>query len=137
MRDREEGSAALEMVLVTPVLIVLLLFAVAAGRFSVARNEVTEAARDAAREASTWRSPVQASTEGVRRGLDSLSAGRVTCRSPSVMIDASRLYPGGSAVADVTCTVQLGDLVGLRMGGSRTLRARAVAVVDTFQSNGE
>jgi Flp pilus assembly protein TadG len=124
------------MVLITPVLIVLLLFAVAAGRLSVARNQVTEAARDAAREASTWRTQSEATTYGMQRGLDSLSAGHVTCRSPSVAIDASRLRPGGEAIADVACTVQLGDLVGLRMGGSRTLRARAVSVVDTFQSNG-
>jgi TadE-like protein len=132
----ETGSAALEMVLITPVLIVLLLFAVAAGRFSLARNEVTEAARDAAREASTWRTATEASAHGTQRGLDSLSAGHVTCRSPSVAIDASRLQPGGEAIADVSCTVELGDLMGLRMGGSRTLRARAVAVVDRFQSNG-
>jgi Flp pilus assembly protein TadG len=136
MTDVERGSAALEMVLITPVLLVLLLFAVAAGRFSLARNQVSEAARDAAREASTWRTPAEATSHGTERGLDSLGAGHVTCRSPSVAIDTTGLHPGGAAVADVTCTVQLGDLVGLRMGGSRTLRARAVAVVDTFQSNG-
>ena len=132
----DRGSAAFEMVLITPALIVLLLFAVAAGRLSMARNEVTEAARDAAREASTWRSATLAQSHGTERGLDSLSAGHVTCRSPSVVIDTSRLRPGGSTVADVACTVQLGDLVGLRMGGSRTVRARAVAIVDTFQSDG-
>jgi len=124
------------MVLITPVLIVLLLFAVAAGRLSVARNLVTEAARDAAREASTWRTQSEATAHGTQRGLDSLTASDVTCRSPLVAIDTSRLRPGGEAIADVACTVQLGDLVGLRMGGSRRLHARAVSVIDTFQSNG-
>ncbi|HSS08353.1 MAG TPA: TadE family protein, partial [Acidimicrobiales bacterium] len=61
----ERGSATVELVLIAPVLVLLMLFAVAAGRFSVARNQVNEAARDAAREASTWRTPSAASAHGV------------------------------------------------------------------------
>jgi Flp pilus assembly protein TadG len=132
----ERGSATVELVLITPVLVLLMLFAVAAGRFSVARNQVNEAARDAAREASTWRSPGAASSHGVERGLASLAASRVSCRSPGVAIDTSGLRPGGAVVADVTCTVDLGDLLGLRLGGAKTFKARAVAVVDTFRSDG-
>jgi len=131
---RERGSAAVELVLVTPVLLLLVMFALAAGRFGVARNQVAEAARDAAREASTWSSPRAATDAGVQRGLDSLSGSRVSCASPVVSIDTSRLRPGGRVVADVTCTVALTDVMGLRLGGSKTFRARAVAVVDTFRS---
>jgi Flp pilus assembly protein TadG len=133
MSDR--GSATVELVVITPVLIVLLLFVVAAGRFAMARNRVDEAARDAAREASTWATPMAATTNGVARGLASLNGGGVGCRRPAVTIDTSRLRPGGKVVADVSCTVELGDLMGLRVGGWRTFRARAVAVVDTFRSN--
>ncbi len=132
----ERGSAAVELVLITPVLLLLVMFALAAGRFSVARNQVVEAAHDAAREASTWSSPRAATDAGVQRGLDSLSADRVSCRSPLVSIDTSRLRPGGSVVADVSCTVALGDVLGLGIGGSKTLRARAVSVVDSFRSGG-
>jgi Flp pilus assembly protein TadG len=132
----ERGSATVELVLITPVLVLLMLFAVAAGRFSVARNQVNEAARDAAREASTWRTPGAASSHGAERGLASLAGSHMSCLAPGVVIDASSLRPGGAVVADVTCTVELGDLLGLRLGGAKTFRARAVAVVDTFRSDG-
>jgi Flp pilus assembly protein TadG len=132
----EDGSAAVELVLITPVLLVLMMFALVAGRFSLARSQVTEAARDAAREASTWPTAQAATNAGQQRGLDSLNAGKVSCQAPQVVIDATRLWPGGEVVADVTCTVALDDVLGLRIAGARTFRARAVAVVDTFRSGG-
>ena len=134
MSDR--GSATVELVLIAPVLVLMMLFAVAAGRFSLARNQVNEAARDAAREASTWRTPQLASAHGIERGLASLAGSRMSCHAPSVAIDAGDLRPGGEVVADVTCTVELGDLIGLRLGGEKTFQSRAVAVVDTFRSDG-
>ena len=135
LATRERGSATLELALITPVLITLLLFVVALGRFSVARNRVNEAARDAAREATTWRTPVQAEQHGTARGLASLGASGVACSNPQVSVDVSQLQPGGHVIADVTCTVSLGDLVGLRLGGAKTFRAQAVAVVDTYRAS--
>jgi Flp pilus assembly protein TadG len=131
----DEGSAAVELVLVTPVLILLMMFALMAGRFALARNQVTEAARDAAREASTWPTAAAATQAGIGRGLDSLNAGRVSCQQAQVVIDASQLRPGGEIVADVSCTVALDDVLGLRIAGAKTFRSRAVAVVDTFRSD--
>jgi Flp pilus assembly protein TadG len=128
------GSAAVELVLITPVLLVLMMFALVAGRFALARNQVTEAARDAAREASTWPTPLAAHDAGVQRGLDSLNAGKVSCQQPQVVIDASQLRPGGAVVADVSCAVALDDVLGLHIGGTKNFHARAVAVVDTFRS---
>jgi len=131
----DDGSAAVEMVLVTPVLVLLMMFALVAGRFSLARNQVTEAARDAAREASTWPTATAATQAGTQRGLDSLNAGKVSCQQAQVVIDVSRLHPGGEVVADVTCTVALDDVLGLRIVGAKTFRGRAVSVVDTFRSD--
>jgi Flp pilus assembly protein TadG len=135
LRSGDRGSATVELVLITPVLVVFLLFVVAAGRFAMARNRVDEAARDAAREASTWATPGTASNNGVARGLASLHGNGVSCRNPTVVIDTSRLRPGGEVVADVSCTVELADVMGLKVGGSRSFQARAVAVVDTFRSS--
>jgi Flp pilus assembly protein TadG len=132
----DDGSAAVELVLITPVLLLLMMFALLAGRFALARNQVTEAARDAAREASTWPTARAANQAGVQRGLDSLHAGKVSCQQPQVTIDTSRLEPGGEVVADVSCTVAVDDVLGLRIAGSRTFHARAVSVVDTFRSGG-
>jgi Flp pilus assembly protein TadG len=131
----DEGSAAVELVLITPVLLLLMMFALLAGRFALARNQVTEAAQDAAREASTWPAPGPASDAGVQRGLDSLNAGKVSCQDPQVAIDTTGLRPGGEVVADVTCTIALDDVLGLRIAGTKTFHARAVAVVDTFRSS--
>jgi hypothetical protein len=130
----DHGSASVELVLMTPVLILLLFLVVAAGRLAVSRNEVDGAARDAAREASTWRSAAAASSHGVAQGLSDLQSGRSSCSNPEVAIDTSQLRPGGEVVADVFCTVRLSDISGLHMGLSRTLHAKAVAVVDTFRS---
>jgi Flp pilus assembly protein TadG len=130
----DRGSASVELVLLTPVVIILLLLVVAAGRMAVARNQIDEAARDAAREASLWRSPAVARDRGVAQALAELADGPVGCGNPVVAIDTTRLHPGGEVVADVACTVVLSDLVGLRMGPSRIMRATAVAVVDTYRS---
>jgi Flp pilus assembly protein TadG len=135
-RGSAQGSAAVELVLITPVLLLLMMFALLAGRFALARNQVNEAAQDAAREASTWPTPQEADTAGVQRGLDSLNAGKVSCQQPEVDVDASQLQPGGEVVANVTCTIALDDILGLRIAGSKTFHARAVAVVDTFRSDG-
>jgi hypothetical protein len=122
-----------ELVLLTPVFVILLLFVVAAGRLAVARNQLEEAARDAARQASLGRSPADGRDQGAARARADL-AGPLGCRNPVVVIDTSRLRPGGEVVADVRCTVRLSDLVGLRMGPSRDMHATAVAVVDRFRS---
>lgn len=132
----DDGSAAVELVLITPVLLLLMMFALVAGRFALARNQVAEAARDAAREASTWPTASSARAAGVQRGLDSLNAGKVSCERPQIVVDTSQLRPGGEVVADATCTVALDDVLGLRIAGTRTFHARAVSVVDSFRSSG-
>ncbi len=51
----EGGSVALEMAILTPALLVMLFVVVAAGRISSAKNDVTNAAADAARAGSLRR----------------------------------------------------------------------------------
>ena len=53
---RDRGSASLELVLLTPVLLALLLLVVTAGRYGAARSDVDAAGRDAAAPASLERS---------------------------------------------------------------------------------
>jgi Flp pilus assembly protein TadG len=47
-RDRDAGNAALELVILAPVILFLLGLVIAAGRTSVAQGSVAAAARDAA-----------------------------------------------------------------------------------------
>ena len=56
MRRRDErGSAAFELTLLAPVLVVILLFGVGLGRMAHARQQVEAAAADSARAASLER----------------------------------------------------------------------------------
>src|SRR6202042_3148570 len=63
--DRAAGSAALELVVLAPVLLCLLGLVIAAGRTSVAQGSVAAAARDAARQASISLTPAAAQTAGL------------------------------------------------------------------------
>ena len=55
-RERDAGNAALELVILAPVVLLLISFVIAAGRTSIAQGSVQAAARDAARQASIARS---------------------------------------------------------------------------------
>ncbi|MDQ3643440.1 MAG: pilus assembly protein, partial [Actinomycetota bacterium] len=86
MKD-QRGAAALELVLVTPALVLLLLFVVSVGRLAQARADVDAAARDAARAASFARGPDSARDDGLAAAAARLRAGGVTCRSHGVQVD--------------------------------------------------
>jgi Flp pilus assembly protein TadG len=130
---REGGGAAVELVLLTPLLLALLLLAVLAGRLAQARAEVGGAARDAARAASIARSPAAARAAADVVAAATLDERRVTCQTLDVATDASAFGPGGRVAVRVACTVDLGDLSLLGVPGARTVTARFVAPLDTFR----
>lgn len=129
----ERGSAAVELVLVTPVLVVLLLFVVLLGRLTSARADVDAAARDAARAAAIARSGTDARTRAGAAAEATLTANGVTCRRLTVAVDTADFTPGGTVAANVSCVVDLSDLAGLRVPASRTVAARFVAPVDLYR----
>lgn len=130
---RETGSAAVELVLLTPVLIVLMLFVVFVGRFASARADVDAAARDGARAASLARSPATAARDG-REAVEATLAGEgVTCRTLSVAIHTGSFRPGGSVGATVSCAVDVSDLTSLGLPGTRTVSATFSEPVDLFR----
>ena len=94
--SRERGSAAAELVLVTPLLFLLLLFAVAAGRLVQARLDVDSAAQQAARAASLARTPAAASAQATQVAQAALAGQSVTCdpavspRTPATSCPAAR-----------------------------------------------
>ncbi|QTE25762.1 pilus assembly protein [Propioniciclava sp. MC1595] len=81
----ERGSAAIELVLLVPGLMLLLLFAVAGGRVAIAHGSVQQAAADAARAASIARTAGAAQTTAVAAARATLANQGLTCapRSPS------------------------------------------------------
>jgi Flp pilus assembly protein TadG len=134
LRRDERGSVTAELVLLTPLLILMLLFVVALGRLSGARIEVNGAAAQAARAASIARDPATATAMAKQTATAALSSDHVTCAQLSVNTDTAQFQPGGSVAVTVTCTVSLGELTGLRLPASHSVTSRSVAVIDQYRS---
>lgn len=137
-RSNDEGSATLELAILTPALLVLLGLAIAAGRIEVAASAVEQAAAAASREASISRTSSSAMAAATQTARDSLRNQGITCGSLDVVVDTR-----GYAIAvglpaqvevDVACTVRLGDLAVPGMPGNKTLNARFVSPLDRYRS---
>jgi len=134
----DDGNAALELVVLAPVLLALLALVIAAGRTSVAQGSVDAAARDAARQASIALTPTAAQGAGLSSARVALHADGLDC-NPVVVIDTSQFVtvPAGrpaSVSATVSCTVPLSDLALPGLPGSKTLTARFVSPLDIYRS---
>ena len=132
-----DGSAALELVILVPVLLALLGLVIAAGRTSLAQGSVDAAARDAARQASIAATPFAAVSAGTASATLALRQDGLDCR-PLVTIDAAgfRTAPGQPAMvwATVTCTVPLSSLALPGLPGCHTMRARFGSPLDIYRS---
>jgi Flp pilus assembly protein TadG len=132
----DRGSASVELVLVTPVVVALLLFVVFVGRVAQSRADVERAARDAARAASIARTSEAARTQGETAARATLASGGVACQRLDVAIDVAQFRAGGTVDATVTCTIGLGDLALLDVPGSRTVSSTFSEPVDTYRGVG-
>jgi Flp pilus assembly protein TadG len=137
-RGRDEsGSVSLEVVVLTPVLVLLLGLLVLAGRVALAGTGVEQAADEAARSASIARTAAaarRAAQDGASRAL----AGQdLRCARVNVAVDVSGFgVPVGLPArvrATVTCVVALADLALPGFPGSRTVTATAVSPLDTYR----
>lgn len=133
LRTDERGAASTELVLLTPVLILMLLFVVALGRVASTRQDVDAAARDAARAAANARSAAAARTDGDNAAHAALTSGGITCRTLTVDIATTDFRSGGVVTAHISCTVDLGDLTGLRLPATRTITSTFTAPIDQYR----
>ncbi len=132
-RPDERGVAVLEMVLLVPVFLVLVFFAVAMGRLGQAREDIDAVARDAARAGSIARSPDDARAAAETTASDVLASHGLTCAGLAVNVDTADFRPGGWVRVDVSCTISVADLAGIWAPGDKTMQARGLAVVDAFR----
>ena len=133
-RSREEtGAVATELVLLTPLLIVLLLFVVALGRLAGARINVDGAAAQAARAASIASTPSEATVAAHQTATAALGSDHVTCASLHVFVDTAGFAPSRQVTVTVSCVVSLADLAGLRLPASTQITSSASSVVDTYR----
>lgn len=126
----ECGSAAVELVLLVPLLVLILLFVVTVGRFASARGVVDDAAHQAARAASLTRSPSAADQAARAAAQLALDGAGVSCTSLTVAVDTAGFAPGGRVRVSVSCTVSLSEMGALGVPGHRTLTGQASSVVD-------
>ena len=131
----EGGSAAVELVLATPLLLLFVLVAVAFGRLADARLQVNDAAGQAARAASIARDSGTASAVARRTAMASLAGHHLTCQPVAITVDTSSFRAGGSVTAHITCTVSLADLAPLPLPGAQTVQAAASSPIDVFRGS--
>jgi Flp pilus assembly protein TadG len=134
-QSRDRGSAAAELVLVTPFLFLLLLFAVAAGRLVQGKLDVDSAAQQAARAASEARTPAAASAQAQQVAQAALAGQSVTCDPAVITPDLGDFTPGGVVTVQVSCTVQLSGLSLLHIPGSETITASASSPIDVYRGS--
>ena len=130
----EAGSVTAELVLLTPLLILLLLFVVALGRLSGARLDVDGAAAQAARAASIARDPTTAAAMAQQTASAALGSDGLTCGHLDVNTNTTQFAPGGYVAVTVTCVVGLSDLAGLRLPASESVTSTATSVIDVYRS---
>jgi TadE-like protein len=135
----DRGNAALELVLLAPVILFLVGLVIAAGRTSVAQGAVDAAAREAARQASiapTASAAVQAALAGAGAAL---RTDGLDCQ-PLVFLPglaaAFATQPGQPAQvhARVVCVVRLSDLVVPGVPGSIRLTSSYTSPLDPYRS---
>ena len=129
----ERGSVSVELVILTPLLILLLMFVVAFGRLASARIDVNAAAAQAARAASIARDPAAATANAQQTASSALAGEHLTCAHLSVDVDLSDFTPGGSVAVTVYCVVQLADLSGLAMPAAKTISDRFATPIDRYR----
>jgi Flp pilus assembly protein TadG len=133
----EDGNAALELVILAPVLLGLLGLVIAAGRTTIAQGSLEAAARDAARQASISLSAAAAQSTGQASAQAALRHDGLDC-APVVVIDTSQFAtpPGepATATATVSCTVSLSSLALPGLPGSARLAASFTSPLDIYRS---
>lgn len=131
----ERGSSVIGLVVLTPVMALLFVFVVAAGRLGVIESKLTTTAHSAARAAAQYRSAASARAAATTITETSLGQLEKSCQGgPQVHVLEMDLRPGGRVQVQVSCVVQLSDLTMLGIPGSRMVSANSASLVDRHRS---
>ena len=132
-RQRQRGSAPVELVIITPVLILFLLLYLGFGRITRAEQLVDDAAAQAARAATlNYLNPGQAAAAAQQAATQALAQGGLACASDQVSVETGNDHPGGSITVHLACTADLSEAVAAGLPGSVTLTATATSPIDVY-----
>lgn len=136
-RQRDDrASLVVELVVLTPVLLIVLLATLVFGRVTEARQQVVEAARAGAEAAAVLPTAGTAQWVGPINAVIDLLGRSHTCAHPVITMDTSHFVPGGYVTAHVSCVVLLSDLGFPGLPGSTTVTASSTAPLDPFRAVG-
>ncbi|KPM50201.1 hypothetical protein ACG83_41630, partial [Frankia sp. R43] len=122
------------LTLLAPLIILMLLLIVYAGRAVNARGQVDTAAHTAARAASLARTPALALAAAQAAVAPDLNRSTGPCTALTVEVDVSQFRPGGVVRATVACQLDQSDLAaGLPVPGERTLTTTATVPIDVYR----
>jgi len=122
---------AVEMVLLTPVLMMFVMLIVACGRYVAIQGDIQATARDAVRAASLQRDYESARAAAgvvVQQSLDP----DTTCSG----FDLTGFAQGGTARIDLTCTVSYAGLGLIGLPGTVGVDAVSNAPIDVYRRTG-
>jgi Flp pilus assembly protein TadG len=132
----DAGSLTVELVVLTPVLLVLVVASLAFGRVSEARQQVVEAARAGAEAAAILPTVGTAQWVGSMNAVIDLIGRTHTCAHVVISVDTGHFEPAGTVTVHVACDVLLSDLAFPGMPGSTVVGASATAPLDPYRSVG-
>ncbi len=136
-RMGEQGSMSVELALLAPALLLLLSFAVFAGRTQVAHAAVEAAARAAAREASLAGDAATATALASAQAQQTVAAQDLRCQRTRVDVDTAGFQtpPGqpGDVTVTVTCVVGMADLLAPGVPGAVSVEAVFTSPIDAYR----
>lgn len=136
-RDRERGSATLELAVWGAVIAAVLVLFAGAIRMTSAMQSVEAAAAAAARAATLENNVTDATAAAESMATDALSLDEVECAGITVTVDAqgidAPLGQTGSVTTKVECTVALSNAAIIGMPGTKTMTGSATVPYDAFK----
>ncbi len=133
----ERGSAAVEITMVAPVLVLFILVIIFGGRLAVARQAVQSAAFDAARAASLARTQGEARTAAAKTAAATLANQKLPCASTRLDLDttgfAKPVGTPATVTVRLTCDVATGDLGLPGIAATVLVDAEATSPLDSFR----
>jgi len=128
----ERGSASVELVSLTPVLVLLVMSVVHAGRAAEALIQLRHAADQGARAASLVRTE-RMEDVGERAVISDLRGSGSSCADPLVNVAVDGDSSPRAVMVEIECTVRVAglELLGVR---TRRLEARSTEVIDVWRA---
>ncbi len=132
----EVGSATAEIVILTPLLILLALLFAIGGRLANALQEVGDAARTSVESAVIASTASNAQAQAVAASDYELSNDGLKCSPYSVAVDAADFAPGGLVSVQIRCGVGLLTFGIPGIPGAVTLSGHATARIEIYREVG-